>query len=234
MYVEVIFTAFYFLQGFWYFAQLRSREFQVNPRNPAKFTKTREIPWNSLEILPNTCQHNIFESSLGCWDCLLAVNLLIYLETSSPQRVNNIPKLPGVLRLMLRKTGKQRCKNPGVPRIDRGNWGWECDSSCSLWRMLRFMKDYALYVHLTYKDDNLFQNGSVHEWQCLKTCKMSRVHARSHEITNKPCTKHRDYRLEKQTIMLRSVPQMLKKWIIIINRISKVRQRRRYSMKQLE
>ena len=43
---------------------------------------------------------------------------------------------------------------------------------------------------------------------------MSKVHARSHEITNKPLrvrtTKHCDYRLEKQTRMLRSVPQMLK------------------------
>ena len=77
-------------QGFWYFARSRSREFQVDPRNPAKFTKTREIPRNSLEILPNTCPHNIFESYLGCWGCLLAGNLLIYLVTSSPQRVNNI------------------------------------------------------------------------------------------------------------------------------------------------
>ena len=111
------------LQGFWYFARSRSREFQLNPRNPAKFTKTREILRNSLEILPNTCRHNIFESYLGCWGCLLAVNVLIYLETSSPRRINNILKLPGVLRLMLRKTGKQRCKSPGVPSEDRGNWG---------------------------------------------------------------------------------------------------------------
>ena len=28
--------------------------------------KTREIPRNLLEILPNTCRHNIFESFLGC------------------------------------------------------------------------------------------------------------------------------------------------------------------------
>ena len=42
-------------QGFWYFAWSRSREFQVNPRNPAKFTKTRKFPRNSPEILPNTC-----------------------------------------------------------------------------------------------------------------------------------------------------------------------------------
>ena len=151
-------------QGFWYFARSRGREFQLNPRNPAKFTKTRDIPRNSLEILPNTCRHNIFESYLGCWGCLLAVNLLIYLETSSPQRVNNILKLPGVLRLMLRKTGKQRCKNPGVPREDRGNWGWEYDrlfyrvfalrEECRvLWRIT------PLYVYLTYKDDDLFGNG---------------------------------------------------------------------------
>ena len=113
------------MQGFWYFARSRSREFQLNPRNPAKFTKTREIPRNSLEILPNTCRHNIFKSYLGCWGCLLDVNVLIYLETSSPQRVNNILKLPGVLRLTLRKTGKQRCKNPGVASEACGNWGWD-------------------------------------------------------------------------------------------------------------
>ena len=39
---------------------------------------------------------------------------------------------------------------------------------------------------------------------------MSKVHARSHEITNKPCTSLH-YKLEKQTIMLRSVPQKFKK-----------------------
>ena len=133
------------IQGFWYFARSRSREFQVSPRNPAKFTKTHEIPQNSLEILPNTCRHNILESYLGCWDCLLAVNLLIYLETSSLQRVNNIPKLLGVLRLMLRKTGK----HPGVPSVDCGNWGWELSCVRSSWRMLRFVKDCASYVHLT-------------------------------------------------------------------------------------
>ena len=115
--------------------------------------------------------------------------MLIYLETSSPQRVNNIPNLPGALVLTLRKTGKQRCKNPS-PSVERGNWGWECDSfalTCarSSWRMLRFVKDCALYVHLTYKDDDLFRNGSV-----LKTCKMSKVHAHSHEITNKPLRVH--------------------------------------------
>ena len=41
--------------------------------------------------------------------------------------INNILKLPGVLRSMLRKTGKQQCKIPDVPSEDHGNWGWECD-----------------------------------------------------------------------------------------------------------
>ena len=173
-------------QGFWYFVPSRSREFQVNLRNPAKFTKTRVILGDSLELLVNSCRHNIFQSYIGCWGCLLAVNLLIYLETSSLQRVN-IPKLPGVLRLMLQKTGKTpRCKkffhrcisgahccvigrqNPGIPRVDHGNWGRvrQLVLSCarSSWRMLRFVKDYALYDPLTYKDDDLFRNGSAHEW----------------------------------------------------------------------
>ena len=49
---DIIYDLCYlFLQGFWYFAQLRSCEIHVNLRNAAKFTKTREIPWNSLEII---------------------------------------------------------------------------------------------------------------------------------------------------------------------------------------
>ena len=89
-------------QGFWNFARSRSREIQVYPRNPAKLTKTREIPRNSLEILPNTCRYNII---LAIGAVLLAVNVQIYLEISSLPRVNNVPKLPGVLRLMLWKPG---------------------------------------------------------------------------------------------------------------------------------
>ena len=79
-------------QGFWNFTRSRSREIQVYPRNTAKLTKTREIPRNSLEILPNTCRYNIFETYLGHWSCLLAVNLQIYLEISSLPRINNVQK----------------------------------------------------------------------------------------------------------------------------------------------
>ena len=38
---------------------------------------------------------NIFETYLGYWGCLIAVNEQIYLETSSPQQADNVLKLPG-------------------------------------------------------------------------------------------------------------------------------------------
>ena len=141
----------------------KSHEIHKNAQNPAKFAR------NLTKYM--SAQH-IWKLSWLLGLLILAVSLLIYLETSSLQRVNNSPKLPGVLRLMLRKTGKQRCKHPGVPNVDHGNWGWECDSLFyrvfyhSPWRMLCFVKDHALYiyVHLTYKDDDLFRNGSVREW----------------------------------------------------------------------
>ena len=65
-------------------------------RRAAKFTKTREIPRNSVEILSNTCLYNIFETYLSYWGYLLAVNLKSYLDTLSLKRANNVPKLPGV------------------------------------------------------------------------------------------------------------------------------------------
>ena len=68
----------------------------AEPRNNAKFTKTRKIPRNSVEILSNTCLYSIFETYFSYWGYLLAVNLQIYLRTSSLNRTNNIPKLPGV------------------------------------------------------------------------------------------------------------------------------------------
>ena len=55
------------------------------------------------------------------------------------------PKTTRRLRLMLQKTGKQRCKNPGVPSVDRGNWGWECECSlfvnnAAFWDGLRLIR----------------------------------------------------------------------------------------------
>ena len=81
------------------FARSRSQEIQVNLRNHAKFRKTRKkTPWNSVEILSNTCLYNIFETyfSFRGYLHVLAVNLQIYLGTSSLKRANNVPKLPGV------------------------------------------------------------------------------------------------------------------------------------------
>ena len=83
------------IQGFWYFARSRSREIQVNLQNPTKFTKTRKIPRNSVEILSSTCLYNIFETYFSYWGYLLAINLQIYLKTLSLKRANNIPKLLG-------------------------------------------------------------------------------------------------------------------------------------------
>ena len=82
---------------------------------PAKFRLFREIPQNSQR---NAKYHEIrqkyFQIHVGKTYVILILairpvlftpNVQIYLETSSLQRVNNVPKLPGVLRLMLRKTG---------------------------------------------------------------------------------------------------------------------------------
>ena len=84
-------------------------------RGPAKFRLFREIPQNSQR---NAKYHEIrqkyFQIHVGKTYVILILairpvlftsNVQIYLETSSLQRVNNVPELPGVLRLMLRKTG---------------------------------------------------------------------------------------------------------------------------------
>ena len=54
---------------------------------------------------------------------------------------------------------------PGVPCVDRGNWGRELarDRIRCLGRTLWQAKYRALYVHLAYKDAHLFPQGSVLE-----------------------------------------------------------------------
>ena len=47
-------------------------------------------------MLSNTCLYNIFETYFSYRGYLLAVNLQIYLGTSSLKRANNVPKLRGV------------------------------------------------------------------------------------------------------------------------------------------
>ena len=47
-------------------------------------------------MLSNTCLYSNFETCLGYWGYLLAVNLQIYVKTSSLKCANNVLKLPGV------------------------------------------------------------------------------------------------------------------------------------------
>ena len=73
----------------------RASDISHSCRN-AKFTKTRKIPRNSVEVLSNTCLYSNFETCLSYWGYLLAVNSQIYVKTSSLKCANNVPKLPGV------------------------------------------------------------------------------------------------------------------------------------------
>ena len=66
----------------------------TEPWNSQKTCK--KVPQNLEEILSNSCLYNIFETYLSCWGSLPAVNLQIYLESSSLKLANNVPKLPGV------------------------------------------------------------------------------------------------------------------------------------------
>ena len=68
------------IQGFWYSARSWSREIQVNPGNSQKHAK----------YCKNRC-----ETYLSYWGCLIAVNMQMFLETSSPQWANTVPNLPG-------------------------------------------------------------------------------------------------------------------------------------------
>ena len=137
-------------------------------------------PGNSLEIFPNTCRHNIFESYLGCWGCLLAVNLLIYLETSSLQQVNNISKLPGVLRLMLWKTGKPQCKKLCHWCISRAHCCWK-SKLCSLFKITLWsnkeVKVFHSFIHsFIHSINHSFIHSFIHSrtnhnpwnwwWEC--------------------------------------------------------------------
>ena len=51
-------------------------------------------------------------------------------------------------------------------------------------RMLCFAKK----VWEGLEDVDRFRNGLAYEIYCLKACRISKVHASSHEITKEPCT----------------------------------------------
>ena len=70
-----------------------------------KHTKYHEIRLKPYQILIDTTYSKLDEHNLGYWGCLIAVNVQIYLETSSPQQANNAPKLPGVFKLSCKNLG---------------------------------------------------------------------------------------------------------------------------------
>ena len=141
------------------------------------------------------------------------------------------------LKCLLRKTGKQRCKNPGVlgvPSVDRGIWGWECHSliyrvlALREERMLRFVKDWLRLIRSCHKQRwrSFTERFAA---RMIMPEKMSKVHARSHEIKKKPLrvrttktlwlpTWKTNYNAEK------CASDVKKKLRIVVNRISKVSQ----------
>ena len=76
----------------------------TEPRNSGKSTKSRETHKNTKNTVKfgrnlikyMSVQHINFEIYFSYWGYLLAINLQIYLRTSSLKRANNIPKLPGI------------------------------------------------------------------------------------------------------------------------------------------
>ena len=77
-------VAFVFCSG----KSAKSCEIHKNMQNTVKFST------NLIKI--NTCLYSIFETYLSYWGYLIAVNLQIFLETSSLKHANNVTKLPGV------------------------------------------------------------------------------------------------------------------------------------------
>ena len=74
----------------------------ADSRNSGISVKSREIPQKYFQIHVGKTYLILI---LAIRPVLITPNVQIYLETSSLRQVNNVPKLPGVLRLMLRKTG---------------------------------------------------------------------------------------------------------------------------------
>ena len=90
---------------------------------------------------------------------------------------------------------------PGFPYVNRGKWGWKCDSLC--YYLLTFRKQHNLQNAVFCEDQNCkdscligsshiqndvehFQNGLVHELYSLKVSQICKVHTSSHERTNEP------------------------------------------------
>ena len=57
-------------QGFWYLARMQSCKIQVNLRNSKNMQNTAKLARNLIKYM----SINIFETYLGYWGCLIAVN----------------------------------------------------------------------------------------------------------------------------------------------------------------
>ena len=112
----------------------KSREIHKNRRNPAKFVR-------NLTKYTSAQHFGKLSWLLGLLTCCKLADLPWNFVTTSQNYQINVAK-----------TGKQRCKNPCIPsvdrRVDRGNWGWECElvyrvlappeECCVLWRIMPY------------------------------------------------------------------------------------------------
>ena len=110
----------------------KSREIHKNRRNPAKFVR-------NLTKYTSAQHFGKLSWLLGLLTCCKLADLPWNFVTTSQNYQINVAK-----------TGKQRCKNPCIPSVDRGNWGWEYDSlfyrvlalreeCCVLWSITPYM-----------------------------------------------------------------------------------------------
>ena len=99
----------YYCYYYYYYLMVKDRASDISRgRGPAKFRYFHEIPRNSQknakyrEIRQNYFQIHVGKTYLililAIRPVLFSPNVQIYLDTSSLQRVNNVPKLPGVFR----------------------------------------------------------------------------------------------------------------------------------------
>ena len=109
----------------------------AEPRNSSKSAKFREIHKNTRNPAKSARNLTKYMSAQHIWKLSWLLGLLTCCKLAN---------LPWNFVTAACKQHKQRCKNPGVPSVDRGNWGWECDSlfyfvltlreeCCVLWRI---------------------------------------------------------------------------------------------------
>ena len=72
----------------------------------------------------------------------------------------------------------------------------------------RRRKSHVLFARITYKNVDCLQNGSVHELNCLKAFKISKVQTRSKKINNEPC-KSSEYENPDKILLLLTLKQAM-------------------------